>query len=207
MIFILIHFYRQIIPHVGIIPDYRIIRWRNFDWWSSEYWKVDFIIFNIKNNRQIIFLRTLAWWGYTDWGLALPSFPKNRSFSPDLSGNWTFLLFEWLQLSNQKWIIWRMNLDPFNEKSDDAIWRALDQAHLKAYVTNLASGTLKEKNYIHKRISETDDYNFSRPELWSQRGWRESKCWTTTVGWFHIPFIFYYPFQAFKGFFFQSRYV
>ncbi len=34
----------------------------------------------------------------------------------------------------------RMNLDPFNEKSDDAVWRALDQAHLKAYVANLSSG-------------------------------------------------------------------
>ena len=34
----------------------------------------------------------------------------------------------------------RMNLDPFEEYSDRDLWRALDHAHLKAYVSNLPGG-------------------------------------------------------------------
>ncbi|XP_076227008.1 multidrug-Resistance like Protein 1 isoform X3 [Nomia melanderi] len=38
----------------------------------------------------------------------------------------------------------RMNLDPFNQHSDDEVWRALEHAHLKSFVENLASGLLHE---------------------------------------------------------------
>ena len=31
----------------------------------------------------------------------------------------------------------RMNLDPFDEHKDDAIWKALEHAHLKAFVSGL----------------------------------------------------------------------
>lgn len=34
----------------------------------------------------------------------------------------------------------RLNLDPFNTRTDDEIWRALEYAHLKAYVKGLAAG-------------------------------------------------------------------
>ena len=34
----------------------------------------------------------------------------------------------------------RMNLDPFSTYSDRDIWRALDHAHLRAYVSNLPGG-------------------------------------------------------------------
>lgn len=34
----------------------------------------------------------------------------------------------------------RINLDPFNTHSDDDIWRALEHAHLKAFVKGLAAG-------------------------------------------------------------------
>ena len=32
-----------------------------------------------------------------------------------------------------------MNLDPFCKHSDDAVWRALEYAHLKSFVTALPS--------------------------------------------------------------------
>lgn len=32
-----------------------------------------------------------------------------------------------------------MNLDPFNEYSDDQIWNALELSHLKEFVANLNS--------------------------------------------------------------------
>ena len=38
----------------------------------------------------------------------------------------------------------RMNLDPFDAHSDDEIWRALEHAHLKSYVTSLADGLQHE---------------------------------------------------------------
>lgn len=38
----------------------------------------------------------------------------------------------------------RMNLDPFNNYSDDAIWRALELAHLKSFVANLQLGLSHE---------------------------------------------------------------
>ncbi|XP_014486459.1 PREDICTED: multidrug resistance-associated protein 1 isoform X2 [Dinoponera quadriceps] len=38
----------------------------------------------------------------------------------------------------------RMNLDPFDDHSDDEIWRALEHAHLKSFVKNLPSGLLHE---------------------------------------------------------------
>ncbi|XP_076766694.1 multidrug-Resistance like Protein 1 isoform X1 [Xylocopa sonorina] len=38
----------------------------------------------------------------------------------------------------------RMNLDPFNRHTDDEVWRALEHAHLKSFVKNLASGLLHE---------------------------------------------------------------
>merc|ERR1712215_340765 len=34
----------------------------------------------------------------------------------------------------------RLNLDPFNSYSDQQIWAALEQAHLKSYVTELELG-------------------------------------------------------------------
>ena len=34
----------------------------------------------------------------------------------------------------------RMNLDPFQEYSDRDLWKTLDHAHLKAYVSNLPGG-------------------------------------------------------------------
>jgi len=34
----------------------------------------------------------------------------------------------------------RMNIDPFNSYSDDAIWMSLEQAHLKAFVKGLSDG-------------------------------------------------------------------
>ncbi len=34
----------------------------------------------------------------------------------------------------------RLNLDPFSLYSDRDVWRALDHAHLKAYVSNLPGG-------------------------------------------------------------------
>merc|ERR1719411_2570083 len=34
----------------------------------------------------------------------------------------------------------RMNLDPFNSHSDQQVWAALEQAHLKSYVTELEKG-------------------------------------------------------------------
>ena len=38
----------------------------------------------------------------------------------------------------------RMNLDPFEEYGDRDIWRALEQAHLKSYVSNLPNGLRHE---------------------------------------------------------------
>jgi ABC-type multidrug transport system fused ATPase/permease subunit len=46
-----------------------------------------------------------------------------------------------------------MNLDPFGYYSDDEIWRALEQAHLKAYVTNLAGGLDFEVNEGGENLS------------------------------------------------------
>ena len=46
-----------------------------------------------------------------------------------------------------------MNLDPFGYYSDDDIWRALEQAHLKAYVTNLAGGLAFEVNEGGENLS------------------------------------------------------
>jgi len=34
----------------------------------------------------------------------------------------------------------RMNLDPFSVYTDDQIWRALEHAHLKDFVTTLPTG-------------------------------------------------------------------
>jgi len=34
----------------------------------------------------------------------------------------------------------RMNLDPFEQFIDDVIWRALEHAHLKAFVQSLPAG-------------------------------------------------------------------
>ena len=39
-----------------------------------------------------------------------------------------------------------MNLDPFNEYSDADVWRAIEHAHLKAYVTNLPGQLMFEVN-------------------------------------------------------------
>jgi ATP-binding cassette subfamily C (CFTR/MRP) protein 1 len=38
----------------------------------------------------------------------------------------------------------RMNLDPFEKQSDDQIWRALELAHLKIFVSGLPSGLSHE---------------------------------------------------------------
>lgn len=38
----------------------------------------------------------------------------------------------------------RLNLDPFEQKSDEEIWRALELAHLKAFVKGLTSGLSHE---------------------------------------------------------------
>ncbi|XP_076297622.1 multidrug-Resistance like Protein 1 isoform X1 [Lasioglossum baleicum] len=38
----------------------------------------------------------------------------------------------------------RMNLDPFNNHTDDEVWRALEHAHLKSFVGNLATGLMHE---------------------------------------------------------------
>ncbi|XP_078036751.1 multidrug-Resistance like Protein 1 isoform X5 [Augochlora pura] len=38
----------------------------------------------------------------------------------------------------------RMNLDPFNNHTDEEVWTALEHAHLKSFVQNLASGLLHE---------------------------------------------------------------
>ena len=34
----------------------------------------------------------------------------------------------------------RMNLDPFSEQSDDALWRALEHSHLKDFTSGLSDG-------------------------------------------------------------------
>ena len=34
----------------------------------------------------------------------------------------------------------RMNLDPLDEYTDDALWRVLDHAHLKSFVETLPTG-------------------------------------------------------------------
>lgn len=34
----------------------------------------------------------------------------------------------------------RLNLDPFGQKSDDDVWRALELAHLKSFVKGLTAG-------------------------------------------------------------------
>jgi ATP-binding cassette, subfamily C (CFTR/MRP), member 1 len=36
----------------------------------------------------------------------------------------------------------RMNIDPFNSYSDDAVWNSLEQAHLKVFVKGLSEGLL-----------------------------------------------------------------
>lgn len=46
-----------------------------------------------------------------------------------------------------------MNLDPFGYYSDDEIWGSLEQAHLKAYVTNLAGGLAFEVNEGGENLS------------------------------------------------------
>ncbi|XP_043683574.1 multidrug resistance-associated protein 1 isoform X8 [Vespula pensylvanica] len=38
----------------------------------------------------------------------------------------------------------RMNLDPFDQHTDDEVWRALERAHLKSFVQNLFNGLLHE---------------------------------------------------------------
>nr|QST14985.1 ABCC1-1 protein [Diaphanosoma celebensis] len=38
----------------------------------------------------------------------------------------------------------RMNLDPFNKYSDEEVWRALEHAHLKTFVSSLAAGLQHE---------------------------------------------------------------
>ena len=38
----------------------------------------------------------------------------------------------------------QMNLDPFDRYSDDEIWRALEHAHLKPFVSSLPDGLLHE---------------------------------------------------------------
>jgi ABC-type multidrug transport system fused ATPase/permease subunit len=38
----------------------------------------------------------------------------------------------------------RMNLDPFQKYSDDQLWKALELAHLKAFVDELPSGLSHE---------------------------------------------------------------
>ena len=38
----------------------------------------------------------------------------------------------------------RMNLDPFESYSDDEVWRALESAHLKTFVTGLEKGLQHE---------------------------------------------------------------
>ncbi|XP_076374474.1 multidrug-Resistance like Protein 1 isoform X2 [Megalopta genalis] len=38
----------------------------------------------------------------------------------------------------------RMNLDPFNNHTDEEVWTALEHAHLKSFVQNLTSGLLHE---------------------------------------------------------------
>ncbi len=47
----------------------------------------------------------------------------------------------------------RMNLDPFEYYSDTNIWRALEQAHLKSYVTNLSGGLDFEVNEGGENLS------------------------------------------------------
>lgn len=36
----------------------------------------------------------------------------------------------------------RMNLDPFDQYSDEEVWKALELAHLKAYVQGLPEGLM-----------------------------------------------------------------
>lgn len=38
----------------------------------------------------------------------------------------------------------RMNLDPFNKYSDEEVWRALELAHLRSFVSGLQLGLLSE---------------------------------------------------------------
>jgi len=38
----------------------------------------------------------------------------------------------------------QMNLDPFDRYSDEEIWRALEHAHLKPFVSSLPDGLLHE---------------------------------------------------------------
>ena len=37
-----------------------------------------------------------------------------------------------------------MNLDPFDEYSDDAVWQSLEHAHLKTFVSGLPKGLQHE---------------------------------------------------------------
>jgi ABC-type multidrug transport system fused ATPase/permease subunit len=46
-----------------------------------------------------------------------------------------------------------MNLDPFELYDDKDIWRALEQAHLKSYVTNLSGGLDFEVNEGGENLS------------------------------------------------------
>ncbi len=60
------------------------------------------------------------------------------------------------QVADTNWsvlMLFRMNLDPFGYYSDDEIWSALEQAHLKAYVTNLAGGLAFEVNEGGENLS------------------------------------------------------
>lgn len=46
-----------------------------------------------------------------------------------------------------------MNLDPFELFSDSDLWKALETAHLKAFVTNLASGLNHEVTESGENLS------------------------------------------------------
>jgi len=38
----------------------------------------------------------------------------------------------------------RMNLDPFDQHTDDNVWQALEHAHLKSFVSTLPTGLSHE---------------------------------------------------------------
>ena len=47
----------------------------------------------------------------------------------------------------------RMNLDPFDQYTDQEVWEALEHAHLTAYVTNLPNGLRFEVNEGGENLS------------------------------------------------------
>lgn len=100
----------------------------------------------------------------------------------------------------------RMNLDPFDKFSDEAIWRVLELSHLKDYVTGLQEGLLHEVaeggenlrweiQLIYKRCSQRKTVHFwvlmsLSPQCWAEAAAVSGSCATEEIshfdpGWSH----------------------